>query len=162
MQQEYKKQPLTYDSQVYIWTIVYCIAMLPLAYAGLRYTEWWVVVLLIFVGVMTLFFIATMPRAFQETESEYIVHLLLYKARFPKSEYTAEVVDKSILKDSVRTFATGGAFGYTGFWWSPVLRNFYAMFSNPNAPLLKLSKKVGKGKRTRVYLTNGSISSPQI
>lgn len=158
MDSTYTKQTYKCDSQVYIWSAVYTFAILMLIIGSIDYiSQWWVIAIIAVVTLMTLFFVASLPRAFEITDDAYIVHLLMYKVRFKKSEYTATPVTKSVLKDSVRTFATGGAYGYTGYWWSPEMKMFYSMFVNPNEPLLKLTRKSTTDKKAKTYLVNGRI-----
>lgn len=158
MDPRYKRQPYKYDTQVYLWTTVFTIAILLLISTSIAFiSQWWIILVLIVVCSLLLYFIIALPRAFEETETEYIVHLLMYKKRFSKSEFTAEPVTKSVLKDSVRTFATGGAFGYTGYWWSPVIKNFYSCVANVNMPLILLTRKDSK-RKPKVFLVNGTLA----
>lgn len=161
MEQKRKKQPYKYDNQVYIWSIVYSLAIILMGYGCFKFMDdqWWIAVLLIIVVLMTLYIIASLPRAYEETDKYYIVHMLLLKAKFSKEKYDAEPVDRSVLKNSVRTFATGGAFGYSGYWWSPSLKYFYGMFANVNLPMIKLTRKENKKGKRKVYLINGTLSS---
>lgn len=102
----------------------------------------------IIIGVLTalilLAAIAVMPIYIEESEKYYKLRLLFFPIIFQKSEYRVREVAPETLKGSIRTFGSGGLFGFTGYFRNKSLGKYTAFISNTRKPLLLFSN--GKKK----------------
>ena len=71
-----------------------------------------------------------MPIYTIDSEESIIVKRIIGKRIFKKSEYYIKRLDSKSLNNCIRTFASGGAFGYTGLFYSKALGHFTVMTLN--------------------------------
>ena len=71
-----------------------------------------------------------MPIYTIDSEESIIVKRIIGKHIFKKDEYDIKRLDPKLLNNYIRTFASGGAFGYIGLFYSKALGHFTVMTLN--------------------------------
>lgn len=77
-------------------------------------TPWFLIILLPFLVP-----IAFLPLGYTRYEDRIELRCLLYRKTFRLQDYALRELDPTLLGSSVRAFASGGYFGFTGLFWFP-------------------------------------------
>ena len=97
------------------------------------------------IGVLLIFLlfssIAIAPIYFEEWNDRYVLRLALMKRVYDKSVYTATLFDSDQLTNSIRVFASGGFFGFTGIFWNNKLGFFQCYISNLKSHFVHIRKR---------------------
>lgn len=90
----------------------------------------------ILIGLAILFALALCPIYVERTGDVLRVKCLLYSRSFELSTCTLTALEQMPLKGMIRTFGSGGYFGYTGYFHSPTLGNFFCLATHRKRPCL--------------------------
>ncbi len=82
---------------------------------------------IVFISLVLVFlFCATLAPIYTQVDTQtIIIKSLLRKKVFKRSEVEIEIINKKDIKGSVRLFASGGLFGYIGWFSSSKLGTYY-------------------------------------
>ncbi|MDR3118344.1 MAG: hypothetical protein LBU44_02830 [Mediterranea sp.] len=115
------------------------------------YSFWWletgiaVSLLLLSLNIALFCF---MPVYTIDAGDSITVKRIIGKRIFKKSDWHIKRVDPKQLNNCIRTFASGGAFGYIGFFYSKGLGNFTVMTLNFKLDQIALLEHKESHKRT--------------
>lgn len=81
-----------------------------------------------------------MPIYLEEDERKYKLRLTFFSINLNKADYSTIQISPDEFDRSIRTFGSGGLFGFTGMFYSKQMGHYRAFIANPNRPLLLLTK----------------------
>ena len=88
---------------------------------------WTIIFLGAIIGIAVLFTI----RGYSITRDAIIVHRLFWNTRLPRAELESAKFDPNATDKSIRTFANGGVFSFSGFYHNHTLGNYRAFLTDP-------------------------------
>ena len=83
-----------------------------------------IVIVSIILTLLNLFLFISYPLSIVKEPEHIIINRIKGKVIFNIEDYKIQRVDKRILKGAIRTFASGGLFGYQGYFYSNKLGHF--------------------------------------
>jgi hypothetical protein len=98
----------------------------------------------IILTLLNLFLFISYPLSIIKKNNYIIINRIIGKVVFNIEEYKIQRVDKRILKGAIRTFASGGLFGYQGCFYSNKLGHFKMIAVNLKQFYLLENKTTGK------------------
>ncbi len=98
----------------------------------------------IFLLLLNIYLFLSYPIYISKSDESVILYRLRGKAIFKKSEFNIYKINKNDLSNSIRTFASGGLFGYQGYFYSSKLGHFKMIAVNLNNLSIFENKSTGK------------------
>ena len=103
-----------------------------------------IVIVSIILTLLNLFLFISYPLSIVKEPEHIIINRIKGKVIFNIEEYKIQRVDKRILKGAIRTFASGGLFGYQGYFYSNKLGHFKMIAVNLKQLYLLENKTTGE------------------
>ena len=103
-----------------------------------------IVIVSIALALLNLFLFISYPLSIVKEPEHIIINRIKGKIVFNIEDYKIQSVDKRILKGAIRTFASGGLFGYQGYFYSARLGHFKMIAVNLKQLYLLENKTTGK------------------
>lgn len=103
-----------------------------------------IVIVSIILTLLNLFFFISYPLSIVKEPEHIIINRIKGKVIFNIEDYKIQRVDKRILKGAIRTFASGGLFGYQGYFYSNKLGHFKMIAVNLKQLYLLENKTTGE------------------
>lgn len=130
----YRLSPLCLIMSSIVTILLIAIAVIFLVQGGVLET---ITSIVIFISLTV--GLAFMPLYIEEQEDAYKLRLVAFSKVLPKSDYRVREIEPTKLKGSVRTFGSGGVFGFTGHFVNKYLGHYQAYIADERAPLLLFS-----------------------
>ena len=102
------------------------------------------VIVSIILTLLNLFLFISYPLSIVKEPEHIIINRIKGKVIFNIEDYKIQRVDKRILKGAIRTFASGGLFGYQGYFYSNKLGHFKMIAVNLKQLYLLENKTTGE------------------
>lgn len=112
----------------------------------------WISYLLLLPMLLPLIYL---PRGYELQEDRIVLHCLLWRKTFLLADYEVRALEQESLLGGIRFFASGGYFGFTGFFWLPKRGCCSLFVADQRGPFLELKHRT---KRRR-YIINGSLAA---
>ena len=103
-----------------------------------------IVIVSIILTLLNLFLFISYPLSMVKEPEHIIINRIKGKVIFNIEDYKIQRVDKRILKGAIRTFASGGLFGYQGYFYSNKLGHFKMIAVNLKQLYLLENKTTGE------------------
>lgn len=103
-----------------------------------------IVIVSIILTLLNLFLFISYPLSIVKEPEHIIINRIKGKVIFNIEDYKIQRVDKRILKGAIRTFASGGLFGYQGCFYSNKLGHFKMIAVNLKQLYLLENKTTGE------------------
>ena len=103
-----------------------------------------IVIVSIILTLLNLFLFISYPLSIVKEPEHIIINRIKGKVIFNIEDYKIQCVDKRILKGAIRTFASGGLFGYQGYFYSNKLGHFKMIAVNLKQLYLLENKTTGE------------------
>ena len=103
-----------------------------------------IVIVSIILTLLNLFLFISYPLSIVKEPEHIIINRIKGKVIFNIEDYKIQRVDKRILKGAIRTFASGGLFGYQGYFYSNKLGHFKMIAVNLKQLYLLENKTTGE------------------
>ena len=103
-----------------------------------------IVIVSIILTLLNLFIFISYPLSIVKEPEHIIINRIKGKVIFNIEDYKIQRVDKRILKGAIRTFASGGLFGYQGYFYSNKLGHFKMIAVNLKQLYLLENKTTGE------------------
>ena len=103
-----------------------------------------IVIVSIILTLLNLFLFISYPLSIVKEPEHIIINRIKGKVIFNIEDYKIQRVDKRILKGAIRTFASGGLFGYQGYFYSNKLGHFKMVAVNLKQLYLLENKTTGE------------------
>ena len=75
-------------------------------------------------------------RGYEITSDAILVQRLLWSTALPRAGLESARVEPEIMRGSLRTFGSGGAFSFTGFYYNKRLGSYRAYVTDPRRPVV--------------------------